>query len=554
MKMTMGASFSLVQYMKNIMTRIHYRKFCILIYIVSFPLFISGNSFAIDRFMAKNGTNTGNCASSPCATLQYSMSQMATGDTLLIGDGTYTGASNQITNSYHPPISSTLWTTIKAANDGAVTFDGETVRNMFEVNMGSLTNTHWKFEGIVWGRAATGGSVVYLHRLSHIKFLRCGGFDAGSGNTAVFFAARSSYVLFDGCYAWGSGRISFCAWASDVNNDYIIFRNCVSRIDRMTANDPIYNFGMYSVQHGLIQNSIAIDTDQIAYYNNGGGDWSGGIAVPSTDRDANDVNIYNSIVLNSKIGGLFTTKNTYSTYDVGFYNSVVAGVSNRSGLNLNMFRGTRNIIDHVTFIDGTGGYYGLNAWPWTGSPNGGVNMTNSIIARYTGIPNGLTYGMAGDYQAFYGNQSPTSSDGTPLGAHSLTTVNPIWNASTNPTGALKYITHIETGSTLSGKGSTGDIGANLTTLKGTTGALWGEPGYNTDTGIPMWPYPNEALIQAKMSAYTGGGVNGARGFCAPGKTLTNYIWGYLGNAAPASITAPAPPTIPSPVLQSIISQ
>ena len=27
-------------------------------------------------------------------------------------------------------------------------------------------------------------------------------------------------------------------------------------------------------------------------------------------------------------------------------------------------------------------------------------------------------------------------------------------------------------------------------------------------------------------------INGARGFCADGQTLTNYIWGYLGNTVP----------------------
>ncbi|WP_319586804.1 hypothetical protein [uncultured Desulfobulbus sp.] len=548
MKMKTGSSFGQVQSFKKNITRISvYKNFYILIFILSFTFFLSGNSFAIDRFMAKTGTNTGNCVSSPCATLQYSMSQMAAGDTLIIDDGIYTGAANQMTNSAHPPTSSTLWTTIKAKNDGAVTFDGETIRCMFSVTKGSLTNVHWRFEGIVWGRSTS--SVVEINSLSYVKFLRCGGYDAGAGNANIFFAGRCSYVLFDGCYAWGNGRTSFTAWSSDVNNDYIIFRNCVSRIDR-SSSAPIYNFGMYSVQHGLIQNCIAIDTDQPSQYYTGG-DWSGGIAVPSTDRDANDIKAYNSIVLNSNIGGVFTTKNTYSTNDVGFHNSVVAGISNKSGANLNSFRGNRNIIDHVTFVNGTGGYIGLNAWPWTGSPNGGVNMTNSIIANYTGSSNGTTYGIAGDYQALHGNSTPLSMDSTPLGTHSKTSVNPIWNASTNPTGALKYITRIEPGSNLSGQGSSGDIGANLTTLRGTTGALWGETGYDSDTGISMWPYPNEALIQAKMSTYTGGGVNGARGFCATGKTLTNYIWGYLGNAAPASSTSPAPPTIPSPMLQSI---
>lgn len=92
-----------------------------------------------------------------------------------------------------------------------------------------------------------------------------------------------------------------------------------------------------------------------------------------------------------------------------------------------------------------------------------------------------------------------------------------------------------------------DIGANVTTLIGTPGTLWGEPGYNTDTGVAMWPFPNEDLIKAKMKAYSftdsNGTVSGKRGFCADGKqldgvsdiTLTSYIWEYLGNKMPAGI-------------------
>ena len=92
----------------------------------------------------------------------------------------------------------------------------------------------------------------------------------------------------------------------------------------------------------------------------------------------------------------------------------------------------------------------------------------------------------------------------------------------------------------------GDIGANVQTLIGTSGTLYGEAGYNTDTGTSMWPFPNEDLIRTKMKAYNAGGASGNRGFCVDGTTLTKYIWQYLGNTIPAEIyggssdtTAPA---------------
>ena len=104
---------------------------------------------------------------------------------------------------------------------------------------------------------------------------------------------------------------------------------------------------------------------------------------------------------------------------------------------------------------------------------------------------------------------------------------------------MKYITRIEAGSNLAGLGESGsNIGATLSNLVGTPGTLWGETGYNTDTGVSMWPFPNEDLIKTKMAAYTGGEIDGARGFCSDTAnprtdtgevTLTSYIWEYLGN-------------------------
>lgn len=71
----------------------------------------------------------------------------------------------------------------------------------------------------------------------------------------------------------------------------------------------------------------------------------------------------------------------------------------------------------------------------------------------------------------------------------------------------------------------------------------------TLTGTPLWPFPNEAYIQADMCAgpdsntstvctnsatpcsiYTRG--HNTTGFCASGVSLTKYIWTQLGNTSP----------------------
>ena len=72
------------------------------------------------------------------------------------------------------------------------------------------------------------------------------------------------------------------------------------------------------------------------------------------------------------------------------------------------------------------------------------------------------------------------------------------------------------------------VGANIVNRIGTPLALQGQPGWNTDTGITLWPFPNEARIKKEMCSDAGV----SRGFCSDPVSLTNYIMNYLGNGNP----------------------
>jgi hypothetical protein len=106
----------------------------------------------------------------------------------------------------------------------------------------------------------------------------------------------------------------------------------------------------------------------------------------------------------------------------------------------------------------------------------------------------------------------------------------------DPTVAcLKYLPRIEPGCALQTAGLSGArVGANIMYVRGKSGTLWGEQGYDAEGTTPVWPFAHEELIKGKMGAYSydNGKLTGARGFCALGQTLTNYIWGYLGNTVP----------------------
>ena len=87
----------------------------------------------------------------------------------------------------------------------------------------------------------------------------------------------------------------------------------------------------------------------------------------------------------------------------------------------------------------------------------------------------------------------------------------------------------------------GGVGATIESKIGASGALVNESGFDADTGVALWPWPNEARIKNEMC--TAAGVT--RGFCSDA-SLTNYVWNYLGNGNPigggTTVAAPRAPT------------
>jgi hypothetical protein len=508
------------KYLTNFMVKI--------LFIFIFFVFMGIPTFAATIYMG---------SSEPYKNLQAAMSAMKSGDTLIIRDGTYSGASNVIDDTHYPPAGSLgAWTTIKAEHDGAVIFDGENLRNMFGTSLNFTRKSYyWQFEGIIWCR--TTGSNVGLVGVSHAKFLRCGAFDSGTGNVVNWSISRyCTYILLEGCYAWGSGRYKFLLYgyydgATKLTN-HIIVRNCVARMDRVIAGgEPIAGYSAYSTDYVLFQNCIAIDSDQTSYWS-GYSSIAGAFVVPSTDGNSDHTSFVNCIGINNAFGGIGATGNEYRWADnTSFTNCVIWDSYALGGAVINNIRGLNTIIQNCNFgVVRDVQYHYLLSYDAIGYNNNTV-LKNSIFYNIDG---NTTYDVLNDvetqaYNAYYENGIGNGNTGT----FDKTNINPL-------NGSLKYLTRIESGSALKGAGESGaDIGANVLTLIGTPGTLYGETGYNTDTKSPMWPFPNENLIKEKMAAYTwdsgNGGepeIRGDRGFAADGETLTNYIWGYLGNTLP----------------------
>ena len=524
----------------------------------------------------------------PIKTLKQAFAAMKGGDTLVIRDGIYTGPDNRIIwasgkggAAHLPPAGSAgAYTVIRAEHEGMVSFDGQNTNDMFLVYEGNLQYT--EFRGLKWINTnvtlyyADGGSDIH-----HLKFFRCGvhvATHAPAPTVSAWKIGAGRYLLFEECYAWGTARYGFMV--QDIRYptgaQYIILRRCVVRLDDVDAYDPSYpnglpvgHFQIYSGDYVEIQNCIAIDTDVSKFVN---WDYSEG-AFSLRKRDSGssqgylrNINIRGSVALNIlgwtgaslESGGSLQYYPALSLYQ---HDSAYANVVEHTVL-WDVMKGVRqvdgsdpkaSVVRNLTLKTGndpnypTLAYSGAKGIRFSGKPEGWTYRNNIIINDQ----DCAVRGVDSDYNAIY---TPTAGScdispdfGGVAGVHDYTDdngneVGPYDGIPGNGIGALKYILRQEAGSDFSGTGENGaNRGATVLKRYGVSGTVWGDPGYNTLTGEDLWPFPYEAQIRADMRAYSPArGPAGNRGFCADGQTLTNYIWGYLGNAVPPLALAATP--------------
>ncbi|MGH7437655.1 MAG: putative Ig domain-containing protein [Polyangiaceae bacterium] len=493
-------------------------------------------------YVAKNGSDKGNTcatASSPCLTIASGVSHMAGGDTLTIGDGTY---AEQIVRM--PDGSASAYTTIQATNDWGVTIDGSGFADNYldgirvSAKYVAIRGFHVKMN-----QAHPTNLGINVFSSSHVKIQRCSAAYSGTtGNVAgINVGPASDYALVEESYVYGGARYPFLVYQST----HTVVRRCVSRIDYWNGSLQAANFTNYNGDMTVWENNIAIDSDTASTGASSGlfggffnenkvpdSSWSG-----TATRETHRGNIVLNV--NAKYSGIYdydiSNLHTYSDDIVwdshgGYYGDYVHGdapVLNASNLTVGKILGTFDAPDGQGSA-GTGFYLG----PGTGGTMIKDTVTDSIFWENPSF--GIAADVSGDYNSYWSNGA--NYGGTPkpaAGAHDLTS---------DVSAGLKYLPRIEAGSMLATAGSGGgQVGASVVFEWGTTGTLWGDPGYDTITADPLWPFPNEAVIKADMAGYTGSGAAGARGFTTGNskdgtpQTLTKYIWEYLGNQIPPEI-------------------
>jgi hypothetical protein len=501
----------------------------------------SADLYAATYYVSTEGRDSDTGAPDlPWATFAHAFSSMRGGDTLIIKKGIYHQPVVGHYGTGMPPGSESAYTVVKAENDGDVVVIREPSDD-FEFPL-EIGERYKQIEGIKFLSKMDGHSTVAYVGGDHIKILRCAfgdlatpPYSGGIGNVSNFVIGQNAHhILVEDCWAWGGGRYKF---ESAQPTDHIVYRRCVARHDRMNTEFPLALFSAYASSTNALENCIGIDSDQTAYYTQGGGIFYAAFFSPnsSTSSPNDGYSVLGSIALNVAADGvnvMFTVGEGHRIRDTVVWHAL-NGISYGPASS-----NAAPVIDHVTIGD----IYGEPGEPADGGDGNGVmgvltaSLTNSLLSQ---VRNYGVYGLGlSDYNDFYGVKGPVyggytyrNEPKTPAGQHDL---------GTDP--ALTYITQLPGSSPLRGAARDGgDVGATVLKRYGVSGTLWGDPGWDTLTDENLWPFPNEDRIKKDMASYEGP-PSGKRGFCADGNgryggpiTLTSYIWEYLGQSCPPEV-------------------
>jgi MYXO-CTERM domain-containing protein len=487
---------------------------------------------AATLFVSKRGSDAGNdcrTEATPCASIAHGIAAMAGGDTLVIGDGTYT---EPITDM--PSGSEEAYTTIRAANDWGVLVDGSGWQDDYQPGIEVSARHHVIVRGIRvrMNQEKTTNVPVQVPYSHHVKIQRCAGSHGPTTDNAATFdvGPTSSYVLLEECYAFGGARYQFLVYQSD----HVVVRRSVARHDHWNGTLQCAGFTNYDSVDTAFQNDIVLDSDTAhcsgrlygGFFNENKDDAAPDTSASYTGNIVLNVQAFYAGHLDWVASGTRTLEDTIIWGSSGGYHG-----DQGDGLAA-VIRGRRMTIGAIG-----GEYNGPNGSPALGtgfSVYGPVenSLTSSILTRCNSF--GVADYTASDYNAFSANGADYGgAHAAAPGAH---------DRSGGVNGGLLYLPRVEPGSTLKTAGEGGGrVGAEILFKIGRTGTLHGDPGWDEVTAEPLWPFPNEDRIRDDMASYDGPGAAGRRGFAAGNsldgspQTLTKYVWEYLGNRIPDDV-------------------
>ena len=498
-------------------------------------------------------------------TIKEGLKALPSGGTLVVKGGIYEGNDNYIGltgpgSLQHPRNGNAQQlTTIMAEHIG------ETIlRNGALVKIRGSSDKSWpavSYIAIKGFFAEDGQFAIYgydngnsVTRHHHIKIINNGA--TGIEYDSPFTAFRSDDILFENNYAFGRGRYKFTSYQAS----NIVWRRNVARYDIGSYDgEPKGTYSAYTTMNFLTANNIAVDADQSRFVSSG--EVAGEFTTPTTSGPSRG-KFQRNIQLNSEMifGNMDDQISNGSGGDSDVELSDMVSWDIRPISKYVMTWGSA-WFDHMTMGD-------INAQNFIGEFFNGYHtntrgLTNSILHNFQ---NGnLFYGLSQEDDHFtvdrtverFGVNRVNISNFTgtedstyePSTLQNISYLNPVIT-SENPAGALRYIVRSEANNNLSGlTDDNKPLGATVMTMIGKSGTFYGDPGFDQETNIPMWPFPLEDIIKTKMQAYrfTGpiyadgdagrtqvgqGDLSGNRGYAVDGQTLSHYVWNYLDNLVP----------------------
>jgi hypothetical protein len=470
--------------------RVQKKRFGFLAFVV--VVFLAQGALASTYYVSTTGSDStpGTCTSaSPCYTISKALSLMASGDTLIVKNGTYIDRSGMLINDRSANIPSGPaggFTTIKAETPYGVRIKWTGGLDYYDAPVLISRANRVHVDGFIFefsGSNLAEPSYMVEFDTTYNKATRCIAKRSHVDAYGGWFASDGNYNLFEDCAGVGAARYGFYVGGPDSSTKYNIFRRCVGRVDFANTDQPKGTFCIYgnnsttAVQYHLFQNCISIDGHRPSGDEEKYGAWY-------HPKNANQIVLQGSIVLNESTGhaGMFLQE---WGQNISITHSVIYNLANSASWAV-----------------------GLRA-------NTGSYLSASYLTLGGTLPGG----------AYYGGTAATNSR----------TGGTMTNLLDNTPGAV-IIKRYGTDGTFYGE-------SGYNTL--TSSNLWPFPG---EDAIKMV----FAEQLSTPSGYTPANNVSARGFAAgtsmdgSPQTFTKYIWEYLGNRIPATVYPSGPsPAIPS---------
>ncbi|MEI2781094.1 MAG: DUF1565 domain-containing protein [Candidatus Competibacter sp.] len=474
-----------------------------------------------------NDNNTGTSETQPWKTFSKAFSTMGGGNELILLDGNYsveagTGyISNTEAGSGQPPsgLSVSSPTYVHAKNPGNVTITGRML-----LGTSSTKKSYIKIQGITF----EGGGALY--NTSYVTIKDSGFHQSTQSSGSVFGIGTidhnngNTYNLIEDVWVWGNTRVI----AINYRADYNVWRRVLVRGDGCSVSgctgsgNPNVGLTVYNSSYVSVQNSMVVDRIL------DGGEPYANFAAAQHTPSQNDQGVgeylgpnvwLGCISLKSPDAGFYFEADNVNDNTITIRNSV-AWDSRASGFNMGTATLKNIMLENLTS--------GLAA-------NNGIRLATGVTGtvRNVVVYNASTYGINSAAQPTYSNVygSGGSAYNQTTCSTGCKTTNPLADG-TPP--SIKYITRVETGSSLESTGfNGGNYGANVVYRYGLDGTRYGETGYDTPTTTTLWPWPNESRIKMELCASSN------RGFCLA-SSLSAYVWDILGNPMPSDIGGTTP--------------